>query len=186
MSESAEHDAPSRPSRRALFGAGTLGAVAALITSERASAAADVDRAEMAFLISVELAARDLYQSAIDAGAEGELWPIMAEQHAAYATRLAGIGNLSASRRNDDLFEALEPAFRGETTMAGLELENTAAATHAEALSTITDDNAAAAIASISSMESRHATLLASFSGSTDPDVLFTNDATPLSPEGRT
>lgn len=184
MSESAEHDAPSRPSRRALLGAGTLGAVAALITSQRASAATDDETAAMAFAISLEITARDLYRSAIDAGAPGELWQIMADQHQAYAERLAGIANLSADQRNEEAFEALEGAFRSETTLAGLELENIAAATHADLLSTITDNNAAAAIASISSMESRHATLLASFSGSTDPDVLFTNDATPLSPEG--
>lgn len=185
VSESAvsERNAPSRTSRRALLGAGTLGAVAALIHSQRASAAAD-QTATMQFAISLELTARDLYRSAIDAGAQGDLWQIMADQHQAYAERLAGIANLSADQRNDEAFEALEGAFRSETTTAGLQLENIAAATHADLLSTVENDSAAAAIASIASMESRHATLLASFGGSTDPDVLFINDATPLSPEG--
>ncbi len=178
-----EHDAPSRTSRRALFGAGVLGAAAALIRSQAADAATD-EIAAMDFAISLELTARDLYETAIEAGAVGDLWGLLAEQHEAYATRLAGIAGLSADQRNDEVFDALSGAFRSTTTEAGLELENTAAATHAGLLSIVAEDDAAAAIASISSMESRHATLLATLTGTTDLDTLFLNDATALSPEG--
>ena len=55
------------------------------------------DLANAQFAIGVELAARDLYQAAIDAGASGTAWAILADQHGQYAQRVAGLTGISAN-----------------------------------------------------------------------------------------
>jgi hypothetical protein len=185
VADQAETD---RPTRRALFGAGVIGAALAMAGSRSASAAAtglsEDDAALVAFAISLELTARDLYDAAIDAGAQGDLWNVMREHHKAYAQRLAGIAGIPADMRNDDVFDALEGGFRGATSSSAFELENTAAATHIDLLGSVTDTNVAAAMASIIATESRHATHLAGLAGKGDDlDALFLNTAAALSPE---
>jgi hypothetical protein len=185
VADQAETD---RPTRRALFGAGVIGAALAMAGSRSASAAAtglsEDDAALVAFAISLELSARDLYDSAIDAGAKGDLWTVLREHHKAYAERLAGIAGISANTRNDDVFDALEGDFRSATSSAGFDLENIAAATHIDLLGSIANTQVAAAMASIIAAESRHATHLAGLSGMGDDlDALFLNTATALSPE---
>lgn len=176
-----------RPTRRALFGAGVIGAALAMAGSRPASAASGLsegDAALVGFAISLELTARDLYDSAIDAGATGQVWDVMREQHESYAQRLAGIAAVPADQRNDELFDALEGSFRTATSAAAFELENVAAATHIDLLGEVTDDGAAKAMAAIVAMESRHATVLAGLAGvGDDLDALFLNTAAPLSPE---
>ena len=177
-----------RPTRRALFGAGVIGAALAMAGSRPASAAADGlsegDAALVGFAISLELSARDLYDSAIEAGATGQVWDVMREQHESYAQRLAGIAGVPTDQRNDEVFDALESSFRTATSAAAFDLENVAAATHIDLLGEITDDGAAKAMAAIVSMESRHATVLADLAGMGDDlDALFLNTATALSPE---
>ncbi len=184
----ADHAQPDRPTRRALFGAGVIGAALAMAGSRSASAAAsglsEDDAALVAFAISLELSASALYDEAIDAGATGELWHVMREQHVAYATRLAGIVGLPADTRNDELLDALRSDFRGSTTQAAMALENTAAATHIELLGSVSDTNVASALASIVAIESRHAAHLADLAGMGDDlDALFLNTATALAPE---
>ena len=185
----ADHAAPDRPTRRALLGAGVIGAAFALAGNRPASAASglsDTDSQAAAFAIGLELAARDLYEAAIAAGASGDVWPIMREQHEAYADRLAGITGISADSRNDEVFDSLSGAFdTSDPAEAAFELENTAAATHTALIGTVTDRELVAAMASFVSIESRHATVLASLSGQGDDfDALFVNAATALSPEG--
>ena len=51
----------------------------------------DQDVANTQFAIGIELSARDLYRAAIEAGASGTAWALLANQHASYAHRLAGI-----------------------------------------------------------------------------------------------
>lgn len=177
-----------RPTRRALFGAGVIGAALAMAGSRPASAAADGlsegDAALVGFAISLELSARDLYDSAIDAGATGQVWDVMREQHESYAQRLAGIAGVPTDQRNDEVFDALESSFRTATSAAAFDLENVAAATHIDLLGEVTDDGAAKAMAAIVAMESRHATVLADLAGMGDDlDALFLNTATALSPE---
>jgi hypothetical protein len=183
----ADHAASEWPSRRALLGAGLIGAVLALAGPRPASAASglsDSDVATATFAISLELAARDLYDAAIAAGATDTLWTVMREQHEAYAQRLAGITGVPASGRNDEVYDELAAAFDTDRpASAAFELENVAAATHTELVGAVDDVDIAAALASFVSIESRHATVLASLTGNGDDfDALFLNAATALTP----
>jgi hypothetical protein len=182
-------DAPDRRSRRALIGAGAIGAALALTGTRPAAASgtpglSESDLELVGFAIGLELAARDLYKAAIAAGATGSIWQVLVDQHASYAELLAGISGISANQRNDDVYDSLVGGFETGTAQAGHDLENTAAATHFELLGTVVDLNAVSGIASIAAMESRHATVLAELAGlGDDLDALFLNDATPLTPE---
>jgi len=185
----ADHATGDRTTRRALLGAGVVGAAIALAGARPVSAAAsglsDDDLAVAGFAISLELTARDLYDAAIEAGADDDVWAVMRQQHAAYAQRLAGITGISAQLRNDDTYQQLSDTFAtSDPSGPAFELENTAAATHSELLGSVSDVGIAAAMASFVSMESRHATVLAALSGQGDDlDALFSNSATALSPE---
>lgn len=177
-----------RPTRRALLGAGVVGAALALAGSRSATATAgysDGDLAAASFAISLEVTARDLYDAAIASGSDEPLWQLMREQHEAYAHRLAGITGVSAKTQNGEVFEALRGGFEGgDPTEAALELENIAAATHTNLIGEVEDHEIAAAMASFVSMQSRHAAVLALRTGRGDDfDALFLNAATPLSPE---
>jgi hypothetical protein len=177
-----------RSTRRALLGAGLVGAVLAAAGSQRAGAAApglsDSDLTIVGFAIELELAARDLYDAALIAGATGDLWRVLREQHEAYATRLAGISGISANSRNVAVYDALVGGFTSSTRATAQALENTAAATHIELLAGIEDPEPAAAMASIAAVESQQAVALAVYSDLADDfDALFLNTATPLSPE---
>ena len=188
-SATADHAAPERSTRRALLGAGAIGAALALAGSRPAAAGttglSESDLALTGFAISLELAARDLYDAAIAAGAGVGIWQTMREQHEAYAQRLAGISGISASVRDDATFDLLVSEFEtSDPSQAAYELENIAAATHTELIGSVEEVNLAAAMASFVSMESRHALVMAAQAGEDDFDLLFSNTATPLSPEG--
>lgn len=181
----ADHAASERSSRRALLGAGVVGAALALAGTRSVAAAAtpglsDDDKDLAAFAIGLELTARDLYDAAIAAGSTGDAWTVMREQHEAYATRLAGLAGLSANRRNDEVFDALEGEFATANPVgAAQELENTAAATHLGLLASVESTSMAAIVAAIAAMESRHSTVLGLIAGASGDD-LFTNPAMPL------
>ena len=140
------------------------------------------DLANAQFAIGVELAARDLYQAAIDAGATGTAWAILANQHAQYAQRVAGLTGISANTADQAVYEARVANFQGDRPAnAAYDLENTLVATHAALLAQITSANAANVLASVVTMESRHAAYLAERSGrGKNFDALFTCTGTPL------
>ena len=140
------------------------------------------DRANAQFAIGVELAARDLYQAAIDAGASGSAWAIFVSQHAQYAQRIAGLTGISANTADAAVYQARLADFQGSRPAnAAYELENTLVATHATLLGQISSSNAANVLASIISMESRQAAYLAERSGRGDNfDALFTCTGQPL------
>ena len=144
------------------------------------------DRANAQFAIGVELAARDLYQAAIDAGATGSAWAILVSQHAQYAQRIAGLTGISANSVDSAAYEARLADFQGDRPAnAAYELENTLIATHATLIGQMESANAANVLASIISMESRHAAYLAERSGRGDNfDALFTATGTALTPAG--
>lgn len=181
----ADHAATDRTSRRALLGLGALGAALAIAAPRTASALSspglsDDDTELAAFAIGLELAARDLYDTAIAAGSDGEVWTAMREQHEAYATRIAGLAGLSASVRNGELFDSLEATFdAGDPIGPAQDLENVAAATHIALLGEIEEIGFAEIVASIASMESRHSTVLGLLAGESGDD-LFINPATPV------
>ncbi|HSJ91123.1 MAG TPA: ferritin-like domain-containing protein [Ilumatobacter sp.] len=181
----ADHAASDRSSRRALLGAGVIGAALALTGTRSATAAATPglsadDKSIATFAISLELAARDLYDAAIEAGSSDDLWGVLREQHEAYATRIAGLAGLSANTRNDDVYDSLVEAFSvAEPIEAAQELENVAAATHIGLLGEIEAPRFAEIAASVASMESRHSTVLGMVAGLSGDD-LFLNPATPV------
>lgn len=176
-----------RPTRRALLGAGVIGAAFAMAGSRSASAAtgglSESDAALVGFAISLELTARDLYDAAMDAGASGQVWEVFREQHESYAQRLAGIAGTPADTRNEALFDEHVGGFKGSTGAAAFDLENVVAATHTELLGIVTDDNVAKALAAMIAIESRHATVLATLAKNGDFDAMFLNTATAMSPE---
>jgi hypothetical protein len=140
------------------------------------------DLANAQFAISVELSAHDLYQAAIDAGASGTAWAILADQHSQYAQRVAGLTGISANTRDEAVYSAQVADFQGDhPANAAYELENTLIATHAALLGQIVSANVADVLASIVSMESHHAAYLAERSGrGGDFDALFTCTGKPL------
>jgi len=142
------------------------------------------DAANTRFAIGIELSARDLYRAAIEAGATGTAWGILANQHASYAQRLAGLIGDAANRPDAALFDARVADFQGALPAnAAFDLENTLIVTYTSLLGVIADVRTADAIASIASMESHHAAYLAERSGRGDNfDALFGNTATPLTP----
>lgn len=184
-SADADHAAFDRSSRRALLGAGVVGAALALTGARSATAAAtpglsDDDKALAAFAIALELTARDLYDAAIAAGSSDEVWGVMREQHESYATRIAGLAGLSANTRNEEIYAELEDGFStSDPTAAAQELENTAAATHIALLGQIETVTFAEIAAAIGAMESRHSTVLGLIAGESG-DTLFVNPATPV------
>jgi uncharacterized membrane protein YeaQ/YmgE (transglycosylase-associated protein family) len=108
------------------------------------------DRANSQFAIGVELAARDLYQAAIDAGASGTAWGIFVTQHAQYAQRIAGLTGISASTADNTVYQARVADFQGtRPANAAYDLENTLVATHATLLGQITSPNVAGVLASL-------------------------------------
>lgn len=181
----ADHAASDRSSRRALLGAGVIGAALALAGSRSTSAAAnpglsDADKELAAFAIGLELTARDLYDAAISAGATDEIWSVLREQHEAYGTRISGLAGISADFRADAVYDSFEGVFSDASPVEpALELENIAAATHINLLNDIEDLGFAEIVAAIASMESRHSTVLGLMSGASG-DTLFTNPATPV------
>jgi len=140
------------------------------------------DRATAQFAIGIELAARDLYQAAIDAGASGTAWGIFVSQHAQYAQRIAGLTGISANNVDNTVYQARLAAFQSDRPAnAAYELENTLVATHASLLAQVDSANAANVLASILAMESRQAAYLAERSGRGDNfDALFTCTGQPL------
>jgi hypothetical protein len=140
------------------------------------------DLANAQFAIGVELAARDLYRAAIEAGATGTAWAILAEQHSQYGQRVAGLTGIAANAADRAVYDPRVADFQGDRPAnAAFELENTLIATHAALLGQIGDISVADALASIVSMESHHAAYLAERSGRGDNfDALFTCTAEPL------
>ena len=139
------------------------------------------------FAESFELAARDLYQAAIDAGAEEETLAAMRGNHQAAASILKGmLGTQGAQQRSDAVFDRYEQDFSTniipELAAAAYELESTAVATHTELIRELTGIDGAHMIASILVVEARQAVIMADLSGRGDDfDALFENDAQPLS-----
>jgi len=184
----AEDAAQEHWSRRALVGAGVVGVVL-VATGGRPAGAGSAslsaeDRASAAFAIGIELSARDLYQAAIDAGAEGTAWGIFADSHSSYAERIAGLTGISANTPAPAVFAEREADFTSDRPAnAAFNLENSLIATHLDLLAQVTDVDIADALASILAMESQHAAYLAERSGHGDNfDALFNNDAEPITP----
>jgi hypothetical protein len=182
-------------SRRGLIGAvGAVGlAGVAAFSAARPAAAAPTsptgaDSELLRAAMELELTAEALYRVAIDAGLSdvaGELAAVFADNHVAYADKIAGTAGFSANTRNDDVFTQLEAAFGtddpDEFAAAAAALENTAVATHTALLADYESVNARTLTASIIVVEARMATVLADLGGlASSLDELFAPDAEAL------
>jgi hypothetical protein len=197
VGDHAPHDAAAALSgRRALIGAGVVGAVLAITGGHRVSAGAfpasgaptGAEAELLEFAMRLELTIRDLYDAAIDADVLVDVAGPMREQHEAYAQGLAAFTGLSARGRNDDVFDSLEADFAAgddtQVALAAYDLESIAVATHTELIRLVERADVAALLASIAAVEARHCAVLADAAGlGDDLDALLVNDAEPLLPE---
>jgi rubrerythrin len=182
-------------SRRGLLGAvgaAGLAGAAALLVARPVSAAPYVptagDRDLLDQAMRLEMTARDLYESALEAGIDGDIADTVraiAANHRAYAQAISGATGLSANARNDDVFDELEASFAVSDVTAfaeaAMQLENTAVATHTELLGQYESIDAVTMTGSILVVEARHATVLADIAGLTgNLDDLLRPESEPL------
>ena len=145
------------------------------------------DIAILQFAHGIELAMTALYTKA-SAAAGKELTVVLdlfGGHHLAYAQSLAGLlGRSAATTQNASFYTAfLSAASSGsDAELAGtfLSLENSLVKTHLGVLGTITGTDGAQLIASIISVQGRHAAVLASLAGKKGLGDILDNAAEPL------
>jgi Ferritin-like domain len=146
----------------------------------------DADVPYLQFAESFELAAHDLYQAALDAGAEEETLTAFRDNHQAYASVIKGqLGTLGALSRDDEVYDQFEAEFATSDVTAlatsAAAFESTLVATYAEMLGQLEGVDGAHLLASIMMVEARQAAVLVDVSGRGDDyDAMFADDAPPL------
>ena len=135
---------------------------------------------------ALELAVRDIYANAVSrkykSDDEQALLVLIHSHHAAYEQTLNGVlGKRAATVRNNDVyakfFSLLQDASKLWSTL--LELENTAIATHTAVIAKLASPQNAALLGSITTVEARHAAMLATRI-STNLDLALKNTAQSL------
>ena len=135
---------------------------------------------------SLELAAQDIYEVVVSKKSKSDdeqaLLVLMHSHHAAYGQTLNGVlSKRAATRRNEEaytkFFVMLSDTSKMWSTL--LELENTAIATHTAIIESLSSAKNAALLASITTVEARHAAMLATLI-STDLDLALENPAQAL------
>jgi superoxide dismutase len=122
------------------------------------------DKQLLDFALSAELSVHDLYITAIDSGMlsadERSMMEMFSEHHKSYAQSLNGLlGKAATNSRN----EALYSTYAGQLTTAQAmnrvlqSVENTMVATHTDILSSLQGMDGATLVASIITVEARHA-----------------------------
>jgi hypothetical protein len=148
------------------------------------------DAPRLTFAHGVELAARDLYRDAVDAGVEDDIVPVLQSQHQAFADILLAIlGTRAVNQPDNDFYQEFAAAFAVadmSTLVTGAyELESTLVATHTALLGELEGIDGARTIASIITPEAQACTVLADIAGNSDDFVaLFDNDATAAASSG--
>jgi hypothetical protein len=195
--------ASSHGLRRRLVGAGLIGLAGSLLPSLASRAGAspaptttappkrptDADLELLRFAQSAELAAQELYTTAL-AGGFGEITTAVVttvrDAHMAYGQALSAlIGKTAPGTPLAELVEASTGAFTGPSAgflAAALELENTLVTTHTELLGQLQGIDAAKLIASVIVAESHHAVVFADLGGATRVDQYLANETTALAP----
>ncbi len=145
------------------------------------------DIAILQFAHGIELAMTALYTKASAAAGKDlkVVLDLFGGHHLAYAQSLAGLlGRSAATSQNASFYTAfLSAASSGsDAELAGtfLSLENSLVKTHLGVLGTITGTDGAQLIASIISVQGRHAAVLASLAGKKGLDDILDNAAEPL------
>lgn len=153
------------------------------------------DSTLLGFAQQAELAARDLYQAAVSAGSGGTHTPsvaaLAAHHDAASQAISALIGRDAPQARLDEVFDAYESRFSGDTdtfALAAHELENTLLTTHLSLLEALEGTDGAALVASVVIAEARHVSAAAAMAGLSpvadiDAFLVTPADIAPLSPE---
>jgi len=137
------------------------------------------DKQLLDFALSAELSVHDLYDKAIDSGMlsadEKLLMQMFAEHHKSYAQSLNGLlGKAASNTRN----EALYSTYAGQLTSAQAmnrvlqSVENTMVATHTDILSSLEGLDGATLVASIITVEARHAAVFGSLPSPNFSDAL--------------
>ena len=135
---------------------------------------------------ALELAARDIYAVVVSQKSKSDdeqaLLALIHSHHATYEQTLNGVlSKRAATQRNNEayakFFAMLADTSKLWATL--LELENTAIATHTAIIERLTSAKNAALLASITTVEARHAAMLATRI-STDLDLALENPAQAL------
>jgi hypothetical protein len=153
---------------------------------------------------SVELAARDLYQSvlpepttdtssSVPAGSPlgdyEDLFMTLRENHEEYANSIAGLVGEAAVPRSREVYDQFADRFTTsdvtELAAAAYDLESLLVATHPEVIGELVGTDGAAALAAAVIVEARQASALAAVAGKLDDlDVMLVNSAEPVSLAG--
>lgn len=128
------------------------------------------DKETLNIALGVELAIRDLYADIVAAGdlsdEESPVILLIHSHHVAYAQSLGGLlGRAAINKRNDATYAAFSGNLKGTFTSIASQLadiENGAVARHINSLKQLEGLNGSTLIASIISIESRHAAALGS------------------------
>ncbi len=186
--------AEAATSRRSLLGAlgvaGLTSAVAVAIAQPASASPAvpnattESDRDLLGRLMQLELATSRLYRDAVESGLEGaalEVAQTFADNHVAYADKMAGISGISADTYNEVLYETRKDAFSTgdpvDFATAARELENSAVATYTDLFNDFESIDAQTLISSIVVVNGRMATVLASLATISNASELFEPDA---------
>ena len=122
------------------------------------------DKQLLDFALSAELSVHDLYLKAIDSGMlsadEKLMMQMFSEHHKAYAQSLNGLlGKEASNTRNEALFSTYAGQLTSAQAMSRVlqSIENTMVATHTDILSSLQGLDGATLVASIITVEARHA-----------------------------
>ena len=122
------------------------------------------DKQLLDFALSAELSVRDLYLKAIDSGMlsadEKLMMQMFSDHHKAYAQSLNGLlGKAASNTRNEALFSTYAGQLTSAQAMSRVlqSVENTMVATHTDILSSLQGLDGATLVASIITVEARHA-----------------------------
>ena len=135
---------------------------------------------------SLELAAQDIYEAVVSRKSKSDdeqaLLVLIHSHHAAYGQTLNGVlSKRAATRRNEEAYTKFFAMLADKSKLWStlLELENTAVATHTAIIERLSSAKNAALLASITTVEARHAAMLATLI-STDLDLALENPAQAL------
>jgi hypothetical protein len=122
------------------------------------------DVALLAFAQGAELAVHDLYQAALEKGGyaddEAAMIALFGEHHLAYAQSIGGLlGAEAPNTRNEELYRQFVGSLTGGAASNRVlqTLENTLATTHTDVLEQLEGTDGATLVASIITVEARHA-----------------------------
>ena len=122
------------------------------------------DKQVLDFALSAELSVHDLYLKAIDSGMlsadEKLMMQMFSDHHKAYAQSLNGLlGKAASNTRNEALYSTYARQLTSAQAMSRVlqSVENTMVATHTDILSSLEGLDGATLVASIITVEARHA-----------------------------